>query len=158
MTCVNISKVTLPTPKQRFIHTHTIPTSSSHQENWGNTRENMEYSAPVTCFQSVQYLVMYVRQCVNMCSRVSVLRAAAFHIPLVSFFIRLFTSRAEYRAVGGSEWKVRAGELGVRGVGIESHFSKFDPISVILKPPVFKGPSTLLSSLWQAEKPERWGL
>lgn len=31
------------------------------------------------------------------------------------------------------------------GVRIESHFSKFDPISVILKPPVFKGPSTLLS-------------
>lgn len=52
----------------------------------------------------VQYLVIYVRQYVNMCLQVSVQRATAFHIPLVSFFIRLFTSRAEYGAVvGGSE-------------------------------------------------------
>lgn len=117
-------------------------------------------SSSITCFQSVQYFVMYVRLCVNMCLQMSVqlLHFIFLTSHFFFFFFRLFTSGAEYSAVGGSKWKVREGELGVRTIRIESHFSKFDPISVILKPPVFKGPSTLLYSLWQTEKPERWGL
>jgi len=77
---------------------------------------------------------------------------------LFFFFIGLFTSGTEYQAVGGSEWKVRQGELGLHGIRIESHFSKFDPISVILKPPVFKGPSTLFFKVRQAETPKLRGL
>lgn len=74
------------------------------------------------------------------------LRAAAFHIPPVSVFIRLFTSGAEYRAVGGSKRKVMGVSRGCMALEFR-HFSKFDPISVNLRPPVFTGPSILLSSL-----------
>lgn len=80
------------------------------------------------------------------------------HILSISLSFFLFTSGEEICAVGGCEWKVRQGKLDLHAVQTESHFSKFDPISVILKAPVFKGSSTFLSKVRQAETPKLKGL
>lgn len=104
-------------------------------------------------FESVQHLVMYARKCVNVC--VCLQGPLHFVFPLFHFLLGCLPVELNTEQSGGSEQKAREGELGGFGAfEFRAIFPKFDPISLILKPAVFRDPSTLLSSLLQAEKPE----